>query len=334
MYRVRAPDIGRMNVKRKALVIALVTCCVALACALTACESKTPVPDTNLEPEPVDKVDKSATAFSMKPFYALIVGNDSRDGTFKEGNGSHGADGTKRSDTMMLVRVDPKNAQITLVSIPRDTQTLLDGETVKINECYNRGGIEGSVAKVEEYTGVNIKYYYDVSFAEFVKLVDALGGCDVNVPVTMTFEEAIDGGRVTEEEGDQHLDGRHTLSFARVRKIFVNMDSSRQYDDRAIIVSLMSKVINNPGEMAAYTGDFMSIVHTNMTDAELVFYVSKFIDNAKKVKFLCGSFPADGDIDPGTQLWLAWYDPDMWAAIMKVVDEGGDPNEVYTPPFG
>lgn len=304
------------------------------ALALAAC-NQTPVPDTNVQPEPTDKVDKAATSFSMKPFYALIVGNDSRDGTFKEGNGSHGADGTQRSDTMMLCRVDPKNAQITLVSIPRDTQTLIDGETVKINEVYNRGGIKGSVAKVEEYTGVNIKYYFDVSFAEFVNLIDALGGVDVNVPVTMTFEEAIEGGQVTEEAGEQHLDGKHALSFARVRKIFVNMDSSRQYDDRSIIISLINKVLNDPEQMALYTGEFMNIVHTNMDDAELVFYVSKFIENKDKVKFIEGSFPAEGDIDGATQLWLAWYNPDTWRAMMEVIDDGGDPNEVYSPPpFG
>ena len=319
---------------KKPILAYLIACCLVIAFAVVGCAKATPLPDTRTMPEPVDKADSSATTFPDKPFYALIVGNDSRDGTFKEGNGSHGADGQKRTDTMMLCRVDPKKYQITLVSIPRDTAPYYKGEKVKINECYNRAGIKGLIAKVEEYTGVNIKYYFDVSFVEFVNLVDALGGCDVYVPMTVTFEEAIKGGKVTEEEGNQHLDGKHTLSFARVRKVYREMDSSRQYNDRAIVISLMQKAIDNPSELAAYTGDFLNIVHTNISDSELVYYLTKFIDNHKKVKFLSGSFPAEGDIDAETQLWLAYYDPAMWKSIMAVVDDGGDPNEVYTSPFG
>ena len=320
--------------KKRIALFGIVACCISLLVVLVGCQGGFTGPNENVNIDPVDKPDATATSFPTKPFYALIVGNDSRDGTRDEGKGKHGSDGHQRSDTMMLMRVDPKEYKITIVSIPRDTQASIDGETVKINEAYNRGGIEGSVAKVEDYTGVHIKYYFDVSFAEFTKLVDALGGVDVNVPVTMTFRDIMKGGKMTLEAGDQHLNGRQALVFARVRKIFVNMDSSRQYDDRQLVQSLMQKAIDNPEELAAYTGDFMNIVHTNMSDAELVFYLTKFIENSKDVKFLSGSFPADGDIDAATGLWLAWYDPAVWNEIMEVVDKGGDPNDVYSPPFG
>jgi hypothetical protein len=97
-------------------------------------------------------------------------------------------------------------------------------------------------------------------------------------------------------------------------------------------MSLMQKAIDNPDELASYTGDFMRIVHTNMEDAELVYYLSEFISNSDKVKFISGSFPIEGDDGGGTHLWFAWYDPATWNAIMDVVDDGGDPNDVYTPP--
>ena len=317
--------------KKKIVAILLAACCAAALVAMTACSNNS---SEDLQPSANDKADENATEFSNSPFYALIVGNDTRNGTKDEGKGTHGADGQQRSDTMMLMRVDPSNYQITIVSIPRDTQTTIDGETCKINEAYNRGGIEGSVAKVEEYTGVNIKYYFDVSFVEFENLVDAMGGVDVNVPVTMTFKDVVKGGTITLQPGDQHLDGREALVFARVRKVYQEMDSSRQYDDRQIVQSLMQKVINDPASVAGYADDFMNIVHTNMSANELLYYATKFAENSSSVNFLSGSFPADGDIDAATGLWLAWYNPDTWNAIVDVVDAGGDPNSVYTPPFG
>ena len=71
-----------------------------------------------------------------------------------------------------------------------------------------------------------------------------------------------------------------------------------------------------------------------MTREQLLFYMNLFIGNADDVKILSGSFPADGDMDSSTGLWLAYYDPDLWAEIMAKVDSGGDPNDVYKPPFG
>ncbi len=322
----------------KKIILALLTvaCCFALCFVLAGCQNgnATDASENNLQPEATDKPDEEAKTFSNKPFYALIVGNDTRNGTKDEGKGKHGSDGHQRSDTMMLVRVDPQKYLITIVSIPRDTQTTIDGETCKINEAYNRGGIKGSVAKVEEYTGVNIKYYFDVSFAEFAELVDALGGVDVNVPVNMTFRDILNGGKITLEAGEQHLEGNEALVFARVRKVYQEMDSSRQYDDRSIVVSLIQKALDNPSEVAGYIDDFADIVHTNMSTEKLVYYVNRFVEHSDDVKFYSGSFPADGDINSADGYWYAWYNPDTWNAIMDVVDDGGDPNDVYTPPFG
>lgn len=315
-------------------ILLLVAFAVACAFAVAGCAFQAADPNTHVTPEPVDKADKTAQTFPKKTFYALIVGNDSRNGTPYEGSGQHGADGHQRSDVMMLVRVDPKSHLVSLISIPRDTTSQIDGEVVKINESYDRGGIEGCVAKVEEYTGVNIKYYFDVNFAEFGKLIDALGGVDVDVMIPITFQNALHGGQISLDAGEQTLDGEQALVFARVRKAYQSGDATRQYNDRNIIMSLISKVANDPEGVLEYTGDFMNIVHTNMSDPELLFYVNDFVEHASDLSFISASFPIEGDIDPGTQLWLAYYDPDTWASIMDVFKDGGDPNSIYSPPIG
>ena len=321
--------------KRIARLLVVATLCVISAFAIAGCNKfDTAAPDLNLEPEPMDKAYGEVKTYPKKVFYCLIVGNDSRNGTVDEGKGKHGSDGHQRSDVMMLVRVDPKSHLISLVSIPRDTQSQIDGEVVKINESYDHGGIKGIVAKIEEYTGVNIKYYFDVNFAEFARLIDALGGVDVNVIAPMTFQNVISGGNLTIEAGDQHLNGEEALVFARVRKVFNSGDATRQYNDRNIIISLVNKAITNPDELTSYLDDFTSIVHTNMSYEELSFYATDFMDNAKDVKYISASFPIEGDVDPATQLWLAYYNPEAWKEIMDVVKDGGDPNSVYSPPIG
>ena len=329
---MRQREVQVSKTKRAFIVIA---CCLIAVFAITGCKEFTAnAPDLKLKPEPVDKAYAESKSFPKKVFYGLIVGNDSRNGTVDEGKGHHGSDGHQRSDVMMLIRVDPKTHLVSLLSIPRDTTAEYNGEIKKINEGYDLGGIEGIKAKVEEYTGVNIKYTFDVNFAEFAQLIDALGGVDVDVIAPMTFQEVIGGGEVSLDAGPQTLNGKQALVFARVRKIFNSGDATRQYNDRSIIISLINKGINNPDKLAAYTGDFMDIVHTNMSDAELVYYSTDFMKHAKDVKFISASFPWEGGDDPATGLWLTYYDPAMWKSIMDVFREGGDPNSVYTTPIG
>ena len=86
------------------------------------------------------------------------MGDDSRTGTVEISKPDY-SDGTGRSDVMMLVRVDPKTYAISIVSVPRDTETQLNGQKVKLNEVYHVAGIEESMKAVADLTGVTPKYY-------------------------------------------------------------------------------------------------------------------------------------------------------------------------------
>ena len=80
-----------------------------------------------------------------KPFYMLLLGSDSREGSGTSSRADESGD-SQRSDVMILARVDASNREVTLVSIPRDTRyTLEDGSVVKINEAYNLGGAAASI---------------------------------------------------------------------------------------------------------------------------------------------------------------------------------------------
>lgn len=104
-------------------------------------------------------------------FYALLMGSDRRSN--KESG---------RSDSIMLVRVDPKRAQADVISIPRDMMVNIGGGVSKINAAYSYDGAAGAIRAVSKFAGVPITHYMEVDFSQMVALVDELGGITVNVP--------------------------------------------------------------------------------------------------------------------------------------------------------
>ena len=135
------------NIVRYGAVAALMALTMAV---MVSCQKQEPA----AESEPTDtQLMQEAAGDAKAPFYVLVVGNDSRVGTTQISLEDY-ADGTGRSDTMMLVRVDPVTYKITLVTVPRDTEADYEGSVVKINELYRQGGMEAAVEGVESLTGV------------------------------------------------------------------------------------------------------------------------------------------------------------------------------------
>ena len=313
---------------RKRLLAVLVACCVfCLVFVCTGCGKK----DTPSPAPASPAVTKSA---SNEPFYALVVGNDTRTGTIGISEPQY-ADGNARSDTMMLLRVDPTTYQIAIITVPRDTSTTIDGQTVKLNEGYARGGMQGAVKQVEDLTGVDIKYYFNMTFVQFEDFIDRMGGVEVNVPVDMSLQDIVHGDQITLTEGDdQVLDGEEALVFARQRKGYAgNQDAVRQVQDRQVVQSLIEKVLAQPSDTAGTYATIMTTgSETNITSDELSSYMKPFMDNADKVTFVLGTGPYDGALDEASQLWLIPRDETTWRELIKVVESGGDPSTVVEIP--
>jgi LCP family protein required for cell wall assembly len=148
----------------------------------------------------------------------LIMGIDYRD--WESGSG------TPRSDTMMLVTLDPITLQAGMLSIPRDLWVEIPGFTFnRINTAYMfgesarlpGGGPALAVRTVEDLIGVPIPYYAVIDFHTFERMIDEIGGIDVEVPERIRIAAIGKSGRYL-EPGPHHLDGPDALAFARVRK--------------------------------------------------------------------------------------------------------------------
>jgi LCP family protein required for cell wall assembly len=111
----------------------------------------------------------------------------------------------------MLVRLTPKTGEVKLLSVPRDLLVEVSpGVKDRINAAYNYGGLDRTVAAVENYAEVPVDHYALVDFEGFEAVIDAIGKVEVRV------EDEFPPGRHM-EEGLQKLNGRRALFYARYR---------------------------------------------------------------------------------------------------------------------
>lgn len=200
----------------------------------------------------------------------LLIGLDYRD--WEAGSGA------PRSDTMMLLTLDPQTMTAGVLSVPRDLWVNIPGYGYnKINNAYAfgegdklpGGGPGLAIKTVENLLGVNVRYFSQVDFTTFEQMIDTIGGVCLNVPekikVGRTYEHS-----VTLEPGYQCLDGKSTLGYARARNTDGG-DVDRVGRQQQVIRAIMDKVfdpIQFPGLVAKAPNLYNQLstgIHTNLS---------------------------------------------------------------------
>ncbi len=165
-----------------------------------------------------------------EPENFLIVGSDSRE---KASAGEAASVSGKRSDTIMVLRVDPKSERVALLSFPRDLiVTIADtGERARINSAYSRENGEQVLSDtLKQNFGISINHYVEIDFQGFQQLVDAIGGVSVWFPAAA---RDLGSGLYNEQLGCVQLDGKQALDFARSRKLEILVDGEWENDPRS-----------------------------------------------------------------------------------------------------
>jgi LCP family protein required for cell wall assembly len=177
-----------------------------------------------------------------QPATALVIGYDRRADEAK--------DAPSRSDTLMLVRVNPKSDTISLLSFPRDLRAELicpGGSTSvgKINAAYANCGAQGALETVRNLTGVPIDYLITVNFSGFRQLVDKLGGIwmDVDRRYLNTHGGPTGYATINLQPGYQRLGGYQALDFVRFRH--TDSDLYRNARQQLFVRSLKEQVRSN-----------------------------------------------------------------------------------------
>ncbi|MEI4829873.1 LytR family transcriptional regulator [Bacillus sp. FJAT-53711] len=181
-----------------------------------------------------------------QPVSILLLGADERQ------------DDKGRSDSLMVITLNPKTKSMKTVSIPRDTYTEIVGKGTKdkINHAYAFGGVDMSVATVEKFLDVPINYYIEVNMEGFKDIVDAVGGVDVNNDLEFT-----EGGHHF-AKGDIHLNGDEALAFTRMRKQDPRGDFGRQMRQRQVMQAVIKKGAH-VSSLANY-GDVLTAIQKNV----------------------------------------------------------------------
>lgn len=230
------------------------------------------------------------------PFTIYFSGNDSF-GDIQE---------TSRTDSNMLVTVNPKTHRILMTSIPRDYYVPVacaedaadgcpDGQKDKLTHT-GLYGVQTTINTIEDFMDVDINYYVRVNFSSLTNIVDAIGGVDVTVgkglAVDQFYTDDTIGGVV---EGENHLDGQKALAYARERYAYEDGDLQRVKNQQQVLKAIIKKV-KSPSMLLKYASLIDAIgsaIETNMTSSSITNFVKFQLASNSSWKF--ESYPMVGD---------------------------------------
>lgn len=205
---------------------------------------------------------------TIKPFSMLLIGTD-EDSVME--------DGAARSDVLMVVTFNPLNArgnvELNVVSVPRDSIALdtCSDSYNKINSAFStgyaqsgtQGGIDCTVASVENFLNIPIDYYFSTSFNGVVTMVDAIGGIEIDVEKQITVQDSRENkDAIILEPGLQTLTGEQALGYARER--YGSSDYERNIRQQQVIAAILKKIMKDPNQYySAFFEVFVRDVETN-----------------------------------------------------------------------
>ena len=193
-----------------------------------------------------------------EPVSILLLGVDTGDlGRTEQG----------RSDSMVVVTINPHTQKTTLLSIPRDTYTEIVGygTSDKINHAYAFGGTAMSINTVQQMLDIPIDFYVMVNMAGIQEIVDAVGGVTVESPLTFN-QNGYDF-----VQGTNQLDGEAALAFARMRYEDPAGDTGRQGRQRLVIEAVIRKLAT-PETLLNY----QAVLETLSANMQTSFQLSDF----------------------------------------------------------
>jgi LCP family protein required for cell wall assembly len=174
-----------------------------------------------------------------------------------------------RSDAIILVFYDPAQDKLHLLSVPRDMRMRLPGlGWDKINHSYGVGGAPAVLSALEGFFGIPIDYYMELDFAGFEKIVDALGGVEIDIGERMYYSDPWDGpdGLVIDfQPGRQLLDGQKAMHFVRYRD--EDGDLGRVKRQQEFLTALYGKALSPQiwRRLPELAGIIFEAVETNMS---------------------------------------------------------------------
>jgi len=230
----------------------------------------------------VKVANSTAQADVTKPFVIYLSGIDTYGDISK----------TSRSDVNILIAVNPRSHKILLLNTPRDYYVQLHGTTGTKDKLTHAGlyGVDTSVSTLEDLYGVGINYNVRINFTSLEKVVDAIGGVDVQSDYDFT------AGGTHFKLGENHLNGKQALAFSRERHSFEGGDRTRGQNQMKVIEAIIKKMSQPTMALKASSilNALSGVIETNMPSRDMNTLIRSQLDSMAKWRVTSTSVDGTG----------------------------------------
>ena len=230
-----------------------------------------------------------------------------------------------RSDVNIIMTVNPNTKKILLTTTPRDYYVQIPDISGEQRDKLTHAGIYGvdaSMRTLEQLYGIDISYYARVNFSSLVKIVDTLGGVDVD----SDFE--FDASEYHFQKGMNHLDGKQALAFSRERYSFEDGDNQRGKDQQKVLTAILNKAMSPAilTNASALIADVSDSVQTNMAQEEMAKFIKMQLNDGASWNIESAAATGTGDTQAcyssGDQpLYVMWPDEAVVQSISAKMNE-------------
>lgn len=232
------------------------------------------------------------------------------------------------TDSIILASIDPKNARVSLLSIPRDTRVSIPGYSeLKINGVAPRTDLDTLVDVVADLTGVPIAGYVQTNFDGFKSIIDTLGGITIDVEKDMYFEtgDKVDGV-IDLKKGLQKLDGSKALQYARYRNDAL-ADISRTARQQVVLKAVADEMVklSTLPKLPWLVPQFNEAVNTNLSLGDM-FKIARTAVKFKNLDIVTQTLPGWFYDKDGISYWEV--DPDKVKLVVQNLFRGITTEEV------
>ena len=255
--------------------------------------------------------------------YATIGGDDNIVNVMLIGQDRRPGEDRARSDSMILVTFNKEKKTITMTSFMRDLYVKIPGGYLdnRINTSYSLGGIELLNQTLLENFGVVVDATVEVDFGQFRKIIDLLGGVEIELDEAEARYINKKMNTRDVEPGVQILNGRQALWYARNRSTGGTSDFGRTNRQRTVLNALIEAYKNKPlTEMIGLLDDILPLITTDLTQGEIIRYVTALFPMFSECEIITQQIPVQGGFYDATIRGMQVLVPNMDMNRQALID--------------
>ena len=241
-----------------------------------------------------------------------------------------------RTDTMMLVKLDPQSQKVNVISIPRDSKVYIAGNqgVNKINAALPLGGPDTAVTTVQQTLGVDVNNYLIINLRGVHEVVDAVGGIDIYVEKPMHYHDHTAHLNIDFQPGEHHLDGQQAEEYLRFRHDAYG-DIGRIRRQQLFIAAFTAK-LKDPSiilKLKPLIDASNKYVETNLSTQDLL-SMALFAKGLNKSNYQTATLPGHPSSSSAVSYWIIDSKPaeDMVNRMIVGIDGAADGSgEAGTP---